>query len=71
VTLAVGRAPGGLLRRLLPPHQPAVAALGTDRAAHLKADMVKVAMSFDVSDDDTLVLRLDYLEVVIHKPPVA
>jgi hypothetical protein len=29
---------------------------------------VKVATSFDVSDDDTLVLRQDYLEAIIHKP---
>src|SRR6266508_4504900 len=38
------------------------------RAAALKADMVEVARSFDDSDDDTLVLRQDYLEAVIHKP---
>jgi hypothetical protein len=30
--------------------------------------MVKVARSFDVSDDATLVLRQDYLEAVISKP---
>jgi hypothetical protein len=28
----------------------------------------EVARSFDVSDDDTLVLRQDYLEAVIRKP---
>jgi SAM-dependent methyltransferase len=50
------------------PTNQALAALGTDRAADLKADMVEVARSFDVSDDDTLVLRQDYLEAVIHKP---
>jgi SAM-dependent methyltransferase len=50
------------------PTNKALAALGTDRAADLKADMVEVARSFDVSDDDTLVLRQDYLEAVIHKP---
>jgi hypothetical protein len=31
-------------------------------------DMVEVARRFDVSDDDTLVMRQDYLEAVIHKP---
>jgi hypothetical protein len=36
--------------------------------AALKADMVEVARSFDASDDDTLVLRQEYLEAVIHKP---
>jgi SAM-dependent methyltransferase len=50
------------------PTNKALAALGADRAADLKADMVEVARSFDVSDDDTLVLRQDYLEAVIHKP---
>jgi hypothetical protein len=29
---------------------------------------VKVARSFDLSDDDTLILRQDYLEAVIRKP---
>jgi SAM-dependent methyltransferase len=50
------------------PTTKALAALPADRAADLKADMVKVARSFDVSDDDTLVLRQDYLEAIIHKP---
>ena len=50
------------------PTNKALAALGADRAAALKADMVEVARSFDVSDDDTLVLRQDYLEAVIRKP---
>ena len=50
------------------PTNRALAALGADGAAALKADMVKVADSFDVSDDDTLVLRQDYLEPVIRKP---
>jgi SAM-dependent methyltransferase len=45
-----------------------LAALDADRGAALKADMVEVARSFDLSDDDTLVLRQDYLEAVIHKP---
>jgi hypothetical protein len=30
--------------------------------------MLAAARRFDVSDDDTLVLRMDYLEAVIHKP---
>jgi SAM-dependent methyltransferase len=50
------------------PTNKALAVLGGDRAADLKADMVEVARRFDVSDDDTLVLRQDYLEAVIHKP---
>jgi SAM-dependent methyltransferase len=50
------------------PTNKALAALGADLAADLKADMVEVARSFDVSDDDTLVLRQDYLEAVIDKP---
>jgi hypothetical protein len=33
--------------------------------------MVKVARSFDISGDDTLVLRQDYLEPVIRKPAAA
>ena len=34
----------------------------------LKAEMVATARRFDVSDDATLVLRMDYLEAVITKP---
>ena len=41
---------------------------GQHGAADLKADMVKVASSFDLSDDATLILRQDYLEAVISKP---
>jgi SAM-dependent methyltransferase len=45
-----------------------LAAVG-DRAADLRADMLEAARRFDVSEDgDTLVLRMDYLEAVIHKP---
>ena len=33
--------------------------------------MVEVARGFDVSDDETLVLRQDYLEAVITKPVAA
>jgi SAM-dependent methyltransferase len=50
------------------PTSKALAALGADRAAGLKAEMVETARRFDVSDDDTLVLRMDYLEAVIHRP---
>jgi hypothetical protein len=50
------------------PTNRALAALGADRAADLRADMVEVASSFDVSDDDTLVLRQEYLEAIIRKP---
>jgi SAM-dependent methyltransferase len=50
------------------PTNKALETLGPDRAAELKADMVEVARSFDDSDDDTLVLRQEYLEAVIHKP---
>jgi hypothetical protein len=30
--------------------------------------MLELAKRFNVADDDTLVLRMDYLEAVIHKP---
>jgi SAM-dependent methyltransferase len=53
------------------PTNKALAALSPDRAAALKADMVEVARGFDVSDDETLVLRQDYLEAVITKPVAA
>jgi ubiquinone/menaquinone biosynthesis C-methylase UbiE len=50
------------------PTHRALATLGNDGAAELRAEMVETARRFDVSDDDTLVLRMDYLEAVIHKP---
>jgi SAM-dependent methyltransferase len=53
------------------PTNRALATLGTDGAARLKADMVETVRRFDVSDDDTLVLRMDYLEAIIHKPATA
>jgi SAM-dependent methyltransferase len=53
------------------PTNRALATLGTDGAAELKAEMVATARRFDVSDDDTLVLRMDYLEAVVHKPATA
>lgn len=50
------------------PANRAVAALDEADAAALTAEMVDLARRFDVSDDDTLVLRMDYLEVVVHTP---
>jgi len=44
-----------------------VASLNEAGAAALRAEMLDIARRFDVSDDDTLVLRMDYLEVVVHK----
>ena len=52
-------------------HGPTVAALqalGAGRAGALKAGLLEVARRFDVAEDDTLVLRLDYLEVVARTP---
>jgi SAM-dependent methyltransferase len=52
-------------------HDPtvkALGALGPDRAGALKAELLEVARRFDVSEDETLVLRLDYLEAVVGKP---
>ena len=50
------------------PTTKALAALDADRAAALKAEMLEAARRFDVSDDDTLVLQMDYLEAIIQKP---
>ncbi|HEV7706596.1 MAG TPA: class I SAM-dependent methyltransferase [Asanoa sp.] len=50
------------------PTHKALNALEADRAADLKADMVEVVKRFNVSDDATLVLRMDYLQAIIHKP---
>jgi hypothetical protein len=50
------------------PTNRTLATLGDDGAADLKAEMVETARRFNVSDDDTLVLRMDYLEAVISKP---
>ena len=52
------------------PTNRALAAVGNG-AASLKAEMVETVRRFDVSDDDTLVLRMDYLEAVIGKPAAA
>jgi SAM-dependent methyltransferase len=50
------------------PTNRALATLGNGGGASLKAEMVETVRRFDVSDDDTLVLRMDYLEAVIYKP---
>jgi SAM-dependent methyltransferase len=50
------------------PTARALQALGPDRGGALRAELLEVARRFDVSEDDTLVLRLDYLEVVARKP---
>jgi SAM-dependent methyltransferase len=50
------------------PTNKALAALGADRAADLKTEMLAAARRFNVADDDTMVLRMDYLEAIIHKP---
>ena len=50
------------------PATKALATLGADGAASLRAEMVETVREFDVSDDETLVLRMDYLEVVVRKP---
>ena len=52
-------------------HRPtveALRALGPRDAGALEAEMVELARRFGVSEDGTLVLRMDYLEVVAHKP---
>jgi SAM-dependent methyltransferase len=52
-------------------HDPTVETLRVlepGRAGALKAELLEVARRFDVSEDDTLVLRLDYLEAVVRKP---
>jgi hypothetical protein len=52
-------------------HDPtamALQALGPDRARALKAELLVLARRFDVSENDTLALRLDYLEAVVRKP---
>jgi hypothetical protein len=45
----------------------ALEALDPDRSQALRAEMLELAKRFNVADD-TLVLRMDYLEAVIHKP---
>ena len=50
------------------PTAAALQALGPDRGGALKAGLLELASRFDVSDDDTVALRLDYLEVVVRTP---
>jgi len=50
------------------PANKALATLEADRAAALEAEMVETVKRFNVADDATLVLRMDYLQAVIHKP---
>ncbi|MEJ3746860.1 class I SAM-dependent methyltransferase [Actinomycetes bacterium KLBMP 9797] len=50
------------------PTNKTLAALEPDRAAALRAEMVETVKRFNVADDGTLVLRMDYLQAVIHKP---
>jgi hypothetical protein len=52
-------------------HDPtamAMQALGPGQAGALKAELLVLARRFDVSEGDSLVLRLDYLEAVVRKP---
>lgn len=46
----------------------ALATLGPVQAAALRAAMVELVKRFDVADDATTVLRMDYLEPIIRKP---
>ena len=50
------------------PTAGALLALGPDRVLALKAELLELAGRFDVSEDETLVLQLDYLEAVVRKP---
>jgi SAM-dependent methyltransferase len=50
------------------PTAEALLALGPDRAPALTAELLELARRFDVSEDETLVLQLDYLEAVVRKP---
>jgi hypothetical protein len=52
------------------PAHKALATLNADGAARLRREMVDTVKEFDVSDDETLVLRMDYLEAVIRTPSV-
>jgi SAM-dependent methyltransferase len=46
----------------------ALATLGPDQGAALRADMLELVKRFDVADDATTILRMDYLEPIIRKP---
>jgi hypothetical protein len=62
----LGQLLGAIGRHL--PAPAGLAALAPDRAGALRAELLELAGRFDVSEDDTLVLRLDYLEAVVRKP---
>lgn len=47
------------------PTHRAVESLPAEQATELKQEMLELARRFDVSDDRTLVLRMDYLEAVV------
>ena len=51
-----------------PPVAAALATLDQDRGASLRRDIGEVARRFNVSSGDSLVLPLDYLEVVVRNP---
>ena len=50
------------------PFVKALATLCPDQAAALRADMLGLVKRFDVADDPTTILRMDYLEPIIRKP---
>lgn len=50
------------------PAHTALRGLGAEAAATLRSEMVQIARRLDVSDDTTLVLPMDYLEVVVGVP---
>ena len=50
------------------PTTRALQAIRPDRAGALRAELLELARRFEVSEDDTLALQLDYLEVVARKP---
>ncbi|MFG1944021.1 hypothetical protein [Nonomuraea sp. NPDC048826] len=51
--------------------EDAAATLAPERAAELRAEMLDVVKRFDETGDDTLVLRMDYLEAVSREPATA
>lgn len=53
------------------PTHTTLAALDPAGAAELRDEMVAIARQLDVSDDATLVLPMDYLEVLVTKPAKA
>ncbi|WP_433063121.1 class I SAM-dependent methyltransferase [Dactylosporangium sp. CS-033363] len=50
------------------PANRALATLDAAGAAQLRREMAETVKEYDVSDDATLVLRMDYLEAVVRKP---